>query len=203
VGACVVFERDTMQPGEYRRYNMRGATAGDDLAAMREALQRRYARTDANDARIPDLLLIDGGKTQLATAAEVLGEYGLHDIVLVGVAKGVERRAGHETLLLEPAGRELHLGPTHPGLQLVQEIRDEAHRFALLGHRKRRGRARTASVLADIPGVGDFRRRRLLAHFGGLRGVENAAMDEIARVGGIGPALAEKIYAHFHPRGAR
>jgi excinuclease ABC subunit C len=117
------------------------------------------------------------------------------------VAKGVERRPGHETLIVAAPPRELVLGPGHPGLLLVQEIRDEAHRFALLGHRKRRSKARTVSVLADIPGIGDARRKRLLAHFGGLRGVESAAVDEIARVSGIGPTLAGEIHRYLHPQG--
>ncbi|TAK51484.1 MAG: excinuclease ABC subunit UvrC [Betaproteobacteria bacterium] len=198
VASCVVYDRHALQKGEYRRFNMRDITPGDDYAAMRQALARRYARVAREDGKLPDLVLIDGGKGQVAAARAALAELGLSDVAIVGVAKGPERRPGLETLLIEAGERELQLPPEHAGLHLIQQIRDEAHRFAIVGHRARRAKARTVSALTEIPGIGARRRQRLLAHFGGLRGVQAAAVDEIARVGGVSRALAEKIYRHLH-----
>ena len=198
VASCVVYDRHTLQKGEYRRFNLRGITPGDDYAAMRQALARRYERVNAEDGRIPDLVLIDGGKGQVSAGRQALAELGLHEVVIVGVAKGPERKPGLEELIVETDRRALQLAPTHPGLHLIQQIRDEAHRFALVGHRARRGRARTTSTLTQIPGVGAQRRQRLLAHFGGLREVQAAAVDEIAQVEGISRPLAERIYKALH-----
>ncbi|OGA23268.1 MAG: excinuclease ABC subunit C [Betaproteobacteria bacterium RIFCSPLOWO2_02_FULL_67_19] len=198
VASCVVYDRHALRKGEYRRFNMRDITPGDDYAAMRQALARRYARVAREDGKLPDLILIDGGKGQVAAARAALAELGLSDLTIVGVAKGPSRKPGLETLILESEGRSMQLPPEHAGLHLIQQIRDEAHRFAIVGHRARRAKARTVSALTEIPGIGARRRQRLLAHFGGLRGVQAAAVDEIARVGGVSRALAEKIYQHLH-----
>jgi excinuclease ABC subunit C len=201
VASCVVYDRHAMQKSEYRRFNMRDLTPGDDYAAMRQALARRYERVSAEDGKIPDLILIDGGRGQVSAARAALADLGLNDLTLVGVAKGPERKAGLEELILETegsAGRALSLPPQHPGLHLVQSIRDEAHRFAIVGHRAKRGKTRTTSSLTEIPGIGARRRQALLAHFGGLQGVQAAAVDEIADVQGVSRALAEKIYKYLH-----
>jgi len=198
VAACVVYDRQQMQKAEYRRFNIRGVTPGDDYAAMRQVLERRYERVSAEGAKIPDLILIDGGRGQVAVASATLKDLGLHQVSIVGVAKGPERKPGMEELILEAEERSLELGPSHPGLHLIQQIRDEAHRFAIVGHRARRGKARTTSMLNEIPGIGAKRRKALIEHFGGLRGVQAAAVDDIAKVAGISRPLAERIYRHLH-----
>jgi excinuclease ABC subunit C len=198
VAACVVYDRSQMQKAEYRRFNIREVAPGDDYAAMRQALARRYERVTAEAGRIPDLVLIDGGRGQVNVAASVLRDLGLHQVCVVGVAKGPERKPGEEELILEADGRSLQLAPSHTGLHLIQAIRDEAHRFAVVGHRARRGKARTTSALNEIPGIGAKRRQALIEAFGGLRGVQAAAVDEIAKVEGISRPLAERIYRHLH-----
>ena len=198
VAACVVYDRQQMQKAEYRRFNIRDVTPGDDYAATRQVLARRYERVTAEAGRIPDLILIDGGKGQAKIASSVLHDLGLHQVCVVGVAKGAERKPGEEELILESEARTLQLAPSHPGLHLIQAIRDEAHRFAVLGHRARRGKARTSSMLNEIPGIGAKRRQALIEHFGGLRGVQAAAVDDIAKVEGISRPLAERIYRHLH-----
>ena len=198
VASCVVYDRHDLQKAEYRRFNMRDLTPGDDYAAMRQALTRRYGRVSAEEGKVPDLILIDGGRGQLNAARAALAELGLNDVTVVGVAKGPERKAGLEELVLEAEGQTLQLPPQHAGLHLIQSIRDEAHRFAIAGHRARRGRARTTSSLTEIPGIGARRRQKLLAHFGGLQGVQAAAVDELAQVEGVSRTLAEKIYRHLH-----
>jgi len=198
VASCVVYDRQQMQKAEYRRFNIRDITPGDDYAAMRQALARRYERVSAEGGRVPDLVLIDGGRGQVNAARAALADIGLSDVSLVGVAKGPERRPGLEELVIEAEGETLTLPPSHPGLHLIQAIRDEAHRFAIVGHRARRGKARTHSGLNEIPGIGAKRRQALVAHFGGLREVQAAAVDEIAMVEGISRPLAERIYRHLH-----
>jgi len=198
VASCVVYDSYAMQNGEYRRYNITGITPGDDYAAMRDALTRRYRRIAAGEGRMPDLILIDGGKGQLGVAEEVMAEVGLGDVRLVGVAKGVERKAGLEQLIFPGGEKALQLPADHIGLHLIQQIRDEAHRFAITGHRARRGKARLHSSLEDIGGVGAKRRQKLLARFGGLKGVQAASVDELAQVEGISQTLAEKIYQGLH-----
>jgi len=198
VASCVVYDRHAMQKAQYRRYNMRELTPGDDYAAMRQALARRYERVLADEGKVPDLILIDGGRGQLNAARAALAELGLNDVMVVGVAKGPERKAGMEELVLEAAGQSLSLPPQHAGLHLIQSIRDEAHRFAIVGHRARRGKARMTSSLTEIPGVGAKRRKSLLAHFGGLQGIQAAAVDELANVEGVSRSLAEKIYRRLH-----
>jgi len=198
VASCVVYDRHAMQKGEYRRYNVRGLTPGDDYAAMNQVLARRYEKVSAGEGKIPDLMLIDGGRGQVNAARAALAELGLNDVTVIGVAKGPERKPGLESLVLEAEGQSLSLPPDHPGLHLVQTVRDEAHRFAIVGHRAQRGKARTTSTLTAIPGVGAKRRQKLLAHFGGLQGVQSAAIDELAKVEGVSRTLAEKIYRHLH-----
>jgi len=202
VASCVVYDRQQMQKSEYRRFNIRGVTPGDDYGAMRQALERRYARVTAEAGKVPDLVLIDGGKGQVGVARAVLADLGLHQVCVVGVAKGAERKPGTEQLIIESEARSLELAPTHPGLHLIQAIRDEAHRFAIVGHRARRGKARTTSMLNEIPGIGAKRRQALIEHFGGLRGVQAAAIDDIAKVAGISRPLAERIYRHLHESAA-
>ena len=198
VASQVVFDGEGPVRGQYRRYNITGIEPGDDYAAMRQALTRRFKRTVGNDdAVLPDVLLIDGGAGQVAQANAVLAELGITGITVVGVAKGEARKAGDETLLL-PDGRELKPGAASPGLQLVQQVRDEAHRFAITGHRGRRQKVRSTSRLEDIPGIGPRRRAALLKHFGGLGGLRAAGVAEIARVDGVSNALAERIYATLH-----
>lgn len=198
VAACVVYDRHAMQQSEYRRFNIRDVIPGDDYAAMRQALRRRYRRLAVDGGKIPDLILIDGGKGQVSAARAALAEIGMSDISVIGVAKGPARKAGFEQLIVEAEARCMTLPVHDAGLHLIQSIRDEAHRFAIVGHRARRGRARTVSSLAEIPGIGDKRRQRLLTHFGGLRGVQSAAVDEIAQVEGISRAIAERIHRHLH-----
>ncbi len=198
VASCVVYDKMDMQRGEYRRFNITGVEPGDDYAAMRQALTRRYAKVAEGEGVAPDLLLIDGGKGQLGVAVEALAEVGLSDVVLVGVAKGPERTPGLEELWLDHGRRSVKLGPGHAGLHLVQQIRDEAHRFAITGHRARRGKARITSSLEGIIGVGSKRRRQLLAQFGGLKGVMGASVDDLAKVQGISRTLAERIYRELH-----
>jgi len=198
VASCVVYDRQQMQKSEYRRFNIRDVTPGDDYAAMRQVLSRRYERVNAEAGKIPDLVLIDGGKGQVSAAKAAMVELGMNDIAVVGVAKGPQRKPGLEELIIESEARTLQLAPSHPGLHLIQAIRDEAHRFAIVGHRARRGKARTRSMLNEIPGIGVKRRQALIEHFGGLRGVQAAAIDDIAKVEGISRPLAERIYRHLH-----
>jgi len=198
VASCVVYDHFDMRNSEYRRYNIAGIQAGDDYAAMRSVLQRRYEKISRGEGVVPDLILIDGGKGQVNVAREVLAELGMNDIYLFGVAKGEERKPGLEQLICADAKRSVQLARDNPGLHLIQAIRDEAHRFAITGHRARRGKARVTSTLEGIAGIGAKRRRELLARFGGLKGVIGASMDDLAQVQGISRALAEKIYRELH-----
>ncbi|QSQ29238.1 excinuclease ABC subunit UvrC [Xanthomonas translucens] len=201
VASCVVFDASGPVRSQYRRYNISGIEPGDDYAAMRQAIERRFRRAaegeGKGDALLPDVLLIDGGAGQLAQANAALADLGVDGILVIGVAKGAERRAGHETLVM-PDGRELRPGAASPALQFIQQVRDEAHRFAITGHRGRRQKARMTSKLEDIPGIGPRRRASLLKHFGGLAGLKAAGEAEIARVEGINDALAARIYANLH-----
>ncbi len=240
VASCVVFDRGAMQSSEYRRYNISGITLGDDYAAMRDVLTRRYKKlvindiaanpaTDLSEAELhdthlndialkiqrqvpgdgknskiadvppkPDLVLIDGGKGQLSVAEEVMAELGIADIILVGVAKGEDRKPGLETLIFGGSRRELNLPIDNAGFHLIQQIRDEAHRFAITGHRARRAKKRNTSRLEDIPDVGPKRRKALLAHFGGLQGVIAASVDDLIKVDGISRKIAETVYNALH-----
>ncbi len=198
VASCVVYDRGSMQPGEYRRFNIAGIEAGDDYAAMRQALERRYRRIVEGEGKMPDLLLIDGGKGQVSVAMQTLNDLGVSGLTVAGVAKGEERKPGLEQLVLPDSKVTVRLNSNEPGLHLIQQVRDEAHRFAIQGHRKRRGKARTRSTLENIEGIGAKRRQRLLARFGGLKEVVSASVDELAQVEGISLALAERIYKQLH-----
>lgn len=199
VAACIVFDAQGPLRQEYRRYNIEGIAAGDDYGAMRQALTRRFRRRVQEDAPLPELLLLDGGAGQLAEAAQALAELGLVLPAVAAVAKGADRRPGQERLFL--LGREgaSILPPDSVALRLIQRVRDEAHRFAIGGHRRSRSRARQTSVLEAVGGMGPARRRRLLQHFGGLQGVLRAGVEDLARAPGIGPALARSIFEHLHP----
>jgi len=198
VASCVVYDQASMQKGEYRRFNIEGIEPGDDYAAMRNVLSRRYRRVVAGEGKVPDLVLIDGGKGQLGVACEVFAELGLSDVQLIGVAKGEERKPGLEQLIIPGRANPLQLPGEHPALHLIQQIRDEAHRFAIQGHRARRGKTRNTSTLESIAGVGAKRRQNLLARFGGLKGLMSASVDELAQVEGISRELAARIYDQLH-----
>jgi excinuclease ABC subunit C len=198
VASCVVYDRGVMQSSEYRRFNIESITPGDDYAAMNQVVSRRYERIVSGAGKLPDLILIDGGKGQLSSALAALDELGLDDVPVVGVAKGPERKAGEEELLVARTGEVIQLAPNDPGLHLIQQIRDESHRFAIQGHRKRRDKARKRSRLEAIEGVGAKRRQRLLSQFGGVREVAAASIEELAKVDGISVALAEHIYRQLH-----
>jgi excinuclease ABC subunit C len=198
VASCVVCVDGAMKKSDYRRFNVEGVTPGDDYAAMRQALTRRYEKVSSGETAAPDLVLIDGGKGQHGVAREVFAELGLNDLASIGVAKGEERKPGLETLFVHGRDHPLELAMDNAGFHLIQEIRDEAHRFAIVGHRARRAKARGRSALEDVAGIGPTRRRNLLAHFGGLDGVKAATVEDLCRVNGISRALAESIYKQLH-----
>ncbi|HEY6452150.1 MAG TPA: excinuclease ABC subunit UvrC [Steroidobacteraceae bacterium] len=199
VASCVVFGPDGAHKREYRRYNIEGVTAGDDYAAMHQALHRHAVRIAAGERPRPDLLLIDGGPGQLDAAQRALREAGVEGLVLVGVAKGADRRPGQERLHRPGEEIALVLEPDSPALHFIQRVRDEAHRFAITGHRRRRARRYRESVLETVPGLGPARRRAILTHFGGLQGVMRAGIADLEKVAGVGAAMARSIYDHLHP----
>ena len=198
VASCVVYQGTGMRKAEYRRFNIQGVQPGDDYAAIRQAVQRRYEKVASGDSVAPTLILIDGGRGQVNMAFSVLQELGLSYLPLVGVAKGEGRKPGLESLIFADARELVQLEPEHPALHLIQEIRDEAHRFAVSGHRAQRSKTRRTSRLEEIAGIGPVRRKALIAHFGGLQGISNAGVDQLTSVPGISRDLAETIYTALH-----
>ena len=199
VASCVVFGVEGPLKNDYRRFNISGIQPGDDYAAMYQALTRRYRRIRDGEIIKPDVLLIDGGKGQLAEAAKVLDELGVEGITLIGVAKGVDRRAGQEQLFLLGQDTPTILAPDSRALHLIQRVRDEAHRFAIAGHRRKRAKRHSQSILETIPGLGPVKRRELLKQFGGLQGILRAGIDDFIQIRGLGRELAQVIYEHLHP----
>ena len=198
IGSCVVFDREGPRNRDYRQFNIKDVKAGDDYAAMQQVIRRRYTRLLGEEATLPDLVLIDGGKGQVNRAKEALAELQLTQIPLLGVAKGPSRKAGLETLVLALEDRTIRCDSDSPALHLIRHIRDEAHRFAISAHRQQRGKVRKRSKLEDIEGIGNKRRHNLIRHFGGVRGIARAGVEDIAMVPGISKGLAEKIYDTFH-----
>jgi excinuclease ABC subunit C len=199
VASCVVFGPEGPLKKEYRRFNITGVTPGDDYGALRQALDRRYTRIRAGEVPAPDLLLIDGGLGQIGQVHEALAALGFGDITLVGVAKGPDRKPGQERLFIFGAAAPRIPEAHSPASRLVQRIRDEAHRFAITGHRRKRARRYNESVLEVVPGLGPAKRRELLKHFGGLQGVMRAGVADFEQVPGIGASLARSLYDHLHP----
>ncbi len=198
VASCVVFDREGPSKSEYRKFNIENITPGDDYAAMLQALTRRYTRLKKGEGKLPDILFIDGGKGQLTQAGKVMEELQVEGVLVVGVAKGVERRAGMEQLFVLESKQPIFLDPDSLALHLIQQIRDEAHRFAITSHRKRRNKSRTMSPLEGIAGLGPKRRQSLLKYFGGMRGIERASEQELTKVPGISKQLAQLIHETLH-----
>ncbi len=197
VAACVVFDTDGPRRADYRRFNIEGITPGDDYAALEQAITRRFKRLQ-QEQNLPDVLIIDGGKGQVAVAERVLAALQVEGVTFLGIAKGPDRKVGWERLILATEGKEISLPSDSPALHLLQHIRDEAHRFAITAHRKKRQHARLDSSLETIAGVGPKRRQALLRRFGGLQELAKAPLAEIAKVNGINDELAARIFAHFH-----
>jgi len=198
VASCVVFDTNGPLKSDYRRFNIEDITAGDDYAAMEQALRRRYTRIKSGDGQLPEILVIDGGKGQVSQAIKVLEELQIMDVMIIGVAKGSTRKAGFETLINSTTNTEFTLPSDSPALHLLQHIRDESHRFAITGHKQRRDKKRKESPLESIPGVGPKKRRELLRHFGGWQEVAAASEEDLTRVPGISVKLAADIYARLH-----
>jgi excinuclease ABC subunit C len=199
VASCVVMDINGAVKSDYRKFNIEGITPGDDYGAMHQALMRRYTRLKKGEGKIPDILFIDGGKGQVSQAEKVLEELQINGVTLIGVAKGADRKPGLETLLISGRSHPVHLTQESPALHLVQQIRDEAHRFAISAHRQRRSKARTTSVLEEVPGLGAKRRQMILKQFGGLQQVARAGVEDLANLPGISVQLAQRIYDKLHP----
>ncbi len=198
VASCVVFDREGPVKSAYRRFNITGITPGDDYAAMYQAVSRRFKRLKKGEHQAPDILLIDGGKGQVSQAQKALDECGVNNVMIVGVSKGPDRKAGMEKIILVDQQQPLDVTPGASALLLIQHIRDEAHRFAITGHRQRRAKEKKQSVLETIPGLGPKRRQLLLKQFGGLQGITNAGIDALSGIDGISKQLAQRIYDNFH-----
>lgn len=201
VASCVVLDSNGAGKSDYRRFNIEGITPGDDYAAMRQALTRRYTRLKKGEGKIPDILFIDGGKGQLGEAEKVLEELQIEDVILIGIAKGEKRKPGLETLFISGREQAVHLAAHSPALHLIQQVRDEAHRFAVTSHQQRRAKTRSRSVLADIPGLGPKRSQKLLKQFGGIQELKRAGVEDIAKIQGISTELAQRVYDTLHPEG--
>jgi excinuclease ABC subunit C len=198
VASCVVFGMEGPLKSDYRRFNIEHIQPGDDYGAMEQALTRRYTRLMKGEGKLPDILFIDGGKGQVSSAVSALEELQVTDVRIIGIAKGPERKPGLETLFIAGDSRAVHLPENSPALHLIQQIRDEAHRFAITGHRQRRAKTRRTSALEGIPGIGPKRRQQILKQFGGLQQVARAGVDDLVSVRGINRALAQQIYDAFH-----
>jgi excinuclease ABC subunit C len=198
VASCVVFDRQGAVKSAYRRFNIEGIEPGDDYAALAQAVTRRYQRIKNGEVEVPDILFIDGGKGQVSAVKAALTEVGMTNIRIIGIAKGPDRKPGMEVLIPAQSGPPFMLPSHSPALLLIQQIRDEAHRFAITGHRQRRAKAKTRSALEDIPGLGPKRRAQLLRQFGGLREISRAGVDALSRIDGISHQLAQRIYDMFH-----
>jgi excinuclease ABC subunit C len=194
----VVFDRDGPVKSAYRRFNITGITGGDDYAAIHQAVFRRFKRLKQGEHEAPDILFIDGGKGQVHEAQKALAELDVNNVMIVGVSKGPDRKPGMEKLILVDQEQPIDITPGASGLLLIQHIRDEAHRFAITGHRQRRGKAAKQSVLETIPGLGSKRRQILLKQFGGLQGISCAGEDALCSIDGISRQLAQRIYELFH-----
>ena len=198
VASCVVFDNNAMQNKDYRRYNIKNIKPGDDYAAMQQVLERRYKKIISEDLLRPGIILIDGGKGQLSVAKGIIQDLGITDILLVGISKGSSRKSGTETLFISNGVILENIDQSDLGFHLLQQIRDEAHRFAITGHRAKRDKARITSKIEEIEGVGLKKRKSLLVYFGGLEGIKNATIEELALVEGISNKIAEKIFNFFH-----
>ncbi|MDG1850477.1 MAG: excinuclease ABC subunit UvrC, partial [Gammaproteobacteria bacterium] len=198
VASCVVFDQNGPLKSDYRRFNIENITPGDDYAAMEQALKRRYVRLKKGEARLPDILVIDGGLGHLGQAEKVLESLDVQGVQLLAIAKGISRKAGQETLILGGSHKETVLPPESPALHLLQHIRDESHRFAITAHRQRRGKKRTTSFLDEIPGIGPSKRRDLIHYFGGQQEIKRASVQQLQKVNGISKSLARDIYDYIH-----
>jgi excinuclease ABC subunit C len=198
VASCVVFDQNGPLKSDYRRFNIENITPGDDYAAMEQALKRRYIRLKKGEARLPDILVIDGGLGQLGQAEKVLESLDVQGVQLLAIAKGISRKAGQETLILGGSHKEIVLPPESAALHLLQHIRDESHRFAITAHRQRRGKKRTTSFLDEIPGIGPSKRRDLIHYFGGQQEIKRASVQQLQKVNGISKSLARDIYDYIH-----
>ena len=198
VGSCVVFGPEGPINSQYRQFNIKNITKGDDYAAMSQVVRRRYTRLIKEEAKLPDIILIDGGKGQISVAKKELDELQILHIPILGVAKGTTRKPGLENLILALEKKTVDCDSSSPALHLIQHIRDEAHRFAITAHRQRRKKTRNSSTLEDIEGIGNKRRQSLIKHFGGMQGIAKAGIDDLANVQGINKNLAQKIYENFH-----
>jgi len=198
VASCVTFSVEGPIKKDYRKFNIRCTNTGDDYAAMKEALNRHFLRLKKSELQLPDICFIDGGIGQVNIALKVMEDLQISTVQIVGVSKGRERKSGDETIIYDFGKKQINLEKNSPALHLIQQIRDEAHRFAITGHRKKRDKSRFKSVLEEIPGLGPKRKQVLLKHFGGLQGLKNAGQDEIKKIPGINKTLAEAIYYRFH-----
>lgn len=198
VASCVVFDREGPVKSAYRRFNIEGIAGGDDYAAIHQAVFRRFKRLKQGEHMAPDILFIDGGKGQVHAAQKALAELDINNVMIVGISKGPDRKPGMEKLILVDQDQPIDMTPGASGLLLIQHIRDEAHRFAITGHRQRRGKAKKQSVLETIPGLGPKRRQILLKQFGGLQGISRAGVDALCSIDGISQQLAQRIYELFH-----